>query len=655
MKLRLHLTCAALVISLNCLYPQDHLPGHIISLLEDIASASGESMEASGFAEELSILAEKPVNINSGDENEIKRLFFLTPFQVRSIVDYTRKNGDILSTPEISYIPGFDRELAELLQPFIIFEYDNTSPRISKAFHLRYMTNLLTGNSEAEKNYIGSNYKLLSRLQLSSGPLETFITIEKDKGEALLPDGYKPDFLSGNITYYPGGKINKIILGDYKVRFGQGLTVWNGFSRPPVPTEQRPMKGNSIILPYSSSDENDFFRGIAFSLSTGDINMMAFASMNMIDATTGYDNDSGSKYVKSFYDAGIHNTPTTLKKRNQVLESSLGFNINRMDDKFYYAFNAVYSKFSLPVLPADNTRNIYDFKGSVNSSFSIDYAYLFKYSYLFGEFAVDNTFKTAFLQGLSLNPEGRVRCNIMYSRVNRGFNSFHGNASGLSTFNKPGSSLLANISSELTSFLTWSGGILRRKELWYNNISGNFPSSLLYLFRLELSPADFISLKADIKHRIGDHWINPQQGIKTNMPTKKTNLRITVETAGSERFKLRTRIEKVIIAASSDRGLLCYQSAGYAFRKIPLEIRGRLSIFSTDSYDTRIYTWEDGLLYNPVIKALHEKGNRSYLMIIYRAWDRMTLRAKYAVTNIHDEAGIPVKVSDYNFQLVLVF
>ncbi|MGC9341228.1 MAG: hypothetical protein ACP5E3_00860, partial [Bacteroidales bacterium] len=314
---------------------------------------------------------------------------------------------------------------------------------------------------------------------------------------------------------------------------------------------------------------------------------------------------------------------------------------------------AVYSKFSLPVLPADNTRNIYDFKGSVNSSFSIDYAYLFKYSYLFGEFAVDNTFKTAFLQGLSLNPEGRARCNIMYSRVNRGFNSFHGNASGLSTFNKPGSSLLANISSELTSFLALSGGILRRKELWYNNISGNFPSSLLYLVRLELSPADFISLKADIKHRIGDHWIKPQQGIKTNMPIKKTNLRITVETAGSERFKLRTQIEKVIIASSSDRGFLCYQSAGYIFRKIPLEIRGRLSIFQTDGYVTRIYTWEDDILYNPVIKALHEEGNRSYLMIIYRPLGIMTLRAKYAATNIQGKWASPVKLSEFTFQLIL--
>ncbi|MGC9341227.1 MAG: hypothetical protein ACP5E3_00855, partial [Bacteroidales bacterium] len=328
MKLRLQVTCAALVISLNCLYPQDHLPGHIISLLEDIAS-SDEDLQALNFAEELTMLAEKPVDINSGNKSEIKRLFFLTPFQVRSIIDYTSRKGNIISALEISYIPGFDRELAELLKPFIIFGHANNARRPNTGHRMRLITNILTDDGREQNNYSGSNYKFLSRLQLSSGPTEAFLTLDKDKGETFLAEGYKPDFLSGNITYYPGGTINKIILGDYKVRFGQGLTVWNGFSRPPVPTEQRPMKGNSIILPYSSSDENDFFRGIAFSLSAGDINIMAFASMNMIDATTAYDNDSGSKYVKSFYDAGIHNTPTTLKKRNQVREGSLGFNINR--------------------------------------------------------------------------------------------------------------------------------------------------------------------------------------------------------------------------------------------------------------------------------------------------------------------------------------
>ncbi len=655
MKSRLHLLCAALVFSLNCLNAQDHLPGYIISLLEDMAESSDENSRAINLAEELSYLIENPVNINSGDVNEIKRLFFLTVFQVASIVDYTNKKGDIISATEISYIPGFDRELTEIMQPFIIYENSHNNRRLNKGYHFRFYTNILADDGETETDFIGSNHKLLSKMRLSSGPFVASVTLDKDNGEPMLLQGYKPDFLSGNITYHPEGSVNKIIIGDYKVQLGQGLTVWNGFSRSLVPTEQRIMKGSSNVMPYFSIDENDFFRGIAISLNTKSLNIISFASMNMIDASIDYDENSGTKYIKSFYYSGVHNTPTTIMKRNQVVESCIGFNVNRMSKNLYTGINAVYTKFSLPVYPAKDIRNKYDFQGRVNASVSFDYAYLFRSSYLYGEFALDENLKTAFLQGISLNPGGRVRFNILYSRVNRGYNSFHGNASGVSTFNKPAINLLANISSELTSFLYFSGGFLRKKELWYNNISGNFPKSIVSLLSLKLKPADFISLTTDIKHRISDHWITPQQGIKSAIAVNKTNLRLSVETVASEQLKLHTRFEKVFVKGSADKGFLCYQSAGYAFKRVPLEILGRLTIFNTVSYDTRIYTWEDDLLYNPVIKPLYDVGKRSYLMIKYSAFNRMTLRVKYAVTDIYGGPESSSRINELKLQVVFSF
>ncbi|HCC71489.1 MAG TPA: hypothetical protein DEQ09_10125, partial [Bacteroidales bacterium] len=442
---------------------------------------------------------------------------------------------------------------------------------------------------------------------------------------------------------------------DFKVRFGQGLTAWNGFSRSPLPTAKILMKGNSGIIPCSSSDENDFFRGIAVSLRTRNINILSFASINMIDASTGYDESSDNQYIKSFYTSGIHNTPTTMAKRNRLAENSLGLNINSMNNNFYYGFNIVYSRFSLPVIPGEDTRDIYDFTGDINASFSVDYTWLFKSSYLFGEFAVSHNLKTAFLQGISLNPEGRLRCNILYARTGRGYNSFHGDASGLSTFNKPATSLQANITAELFSSLDFTAGFLRRKELWHNNTSGSFPSSINYLTSVRFSPSEFITVRTDAKHHVSELWVNALQGVKTGNLLRKTNLRLTIETQASESLNLRTRIEKVVITNSSESGFLCYQSAGFIFKNIPLELRARVAIFKTDSYDTRIYAWEDDLLYNPVIRPLYDEGNKSYLMIIYRASGNITLRAKYASTSINAGKDISNMVNEYKFQAVISF
>ncbi|MFO7754411.1 MAG: hypothetical protein R6V34_00350 [Bacteroidales bacterium] len=658
MKLRLHIIAAALVISLQSLYAQDHLSGHIINLLEDMALSSGEDMQAADYAMAISSLAEDPVNINSGDINEIKRLFFLTVFQAHSLIDYTEKHGNILSVMEISYIPGFDRELAGLIEPFIEFGSSGKSGTGNANYHLRSVSNFIKYPAgEEDEKYIGGNYKLLSKVRVSRGPVKAYITAEKDKGEAVLLPGHRPDFLSGNISYSPGTALNTIIIGDYRVRFGQGLTVWNGFCRPPVPTESRPMKNSSSIMPYSSSDENDFFRGLALSFRIGDINIMSFASLNMTDATTIYDKNSDMHYISSFYSTGIHDTPTSLIKRNAVSERGYGLNINGIRKNLYFGLSAVYSGFSLPVLQGDRLRDIYDFEGSENASFSIDYAYLFRNSQLFGEFAVSADGKTAFLQGVSLNPGGRVRCNVMYSRVNRGYNSFHGIAPGGRTFNKFNSSMLANIGAEILPGLRFSAGFLSDKDLWYNNISGHFPSSMKYLLSIRLQPAGpsgIISLTADLRHQAGEKTLTPLRGIKKSVPFEKSNLRLSMESQPSDRLSLRTRIEKVVIAGSADSGLLCYQSASCLFPRISLEIRGRLTVFSTGSYDTRIYAWEDDLLYNPYIRALYNDGSRSYLMIVYKPSGLMSMRIKYAVLN-KKSGEVTERSDELKFQVALSF
>jgi len=655
MRLRLQAIFAALVISLNCLYPQEQLPGHITSLLEDIAGLAADDIEAADYAEELVMLAEDPVRINSDDANGLKRLFFLTGFQLRSIIDYRSRHGGILSAMELSYLPGFDTELAELVSAFAVFDAPMKEKTGSGARHMRFMLNYIQQDDKNGAKYTGSPAKILSKARYSSGPLTAYLTMDKDRGEPLLLPGMTPDFVSASLAYRTGTVIDKIIVGDFKVRFGQGLAACNGFSRPPVPTETRLMKGNSDIIPYSSSAESDFFRGAAVSISSPGININAYASLNMIDATTTRDENTGAKYISSFYSSGLHNTTNTLMKRKQVSEKSAGININGMYKNLYCGFSLVHSDFSLPVGPPEHPRDIYDFSGKKNTTLSVDYAYLFKDSYLFGEFSLHNENKTAFIQGISLNPEGRVRFNLLYSRVNRGFNAFHGKAAGMSTFNRPRRNIISGISCELSRSLSLAAGVTDRKELWYNNTSGGFPRSMLYMLSLSYRPAESLSLSADIKHRSSDRWVNPLQGVKTRMPMEKTNLRLSAEILLTEHFKIRTRLEQVAIADSRDRGFMCYQSASYSFRRLPLEIRARLAVFQTGSYDSRLFAWEDDLLYNPLVKALYGEGSRSYILVSYKIAGKVNARFKYAVSRLAASYDGYDTYEEFKFQLYFSF
>ncbi|MBS0010114.1 MAG: hypothetical protein KFF49_01805, partial [Bacteroidales bacterium] len=407
MRLRLHISCAALVISLNCLYSQEQLPGRVINMIEDIIVLSAGDRDAEDFMEEISLLAENPVRINSGDENEIKRLFFLSPFQVQSVLEYTKKHGPLLSVNELKYIHGFDKELAGLLNHFIIVDREKQT-FTGRHRQLRTITNFITDTREPEAGYPGKDYKILTKLRFTGGAVEANLTLEKDRGEVFILPSYQPEYCSGNITCNNNGLLNKIIIGDYRVRFGQGLTSWNGFSPSPSPAESRIMKSRSVILPHTSSDENDFFRGLALSFDMGKIKVMTFASDIMKDATVDNDPETGNPFIRSFYTSGLHNTVTGLQKRNKFKESTLGFNVNSMTRNLYLGMSGVYSILSLPVDPGDELRDIYDFRGTKNACLALEYACLLRYSYFFGELAINESGRTAFLQGLSLNPDGRI-------------------------------------------------------------------------------------------------------------------------------------------------------------------------------------------------------------------------------------------------------
>ena len=641
---------ASMVIPCNCLWAQDNLPGRVVTMMEDMALAEDLPAKHEELAWEISALINDPVNINSGSVNEINRLFFLTAFQVQSIIDYSSEYGNILSAMELSYIPGFDTDLAALMKNLVSFGQNSNKPRYYRR-NLKIMTDYSVNSDTPDKNAPGSTYKLRTRAWFEEGRFRASVITDKDRGEKLLSSTGEPDFISGNVVYSPGGPVEKIIIGDYKVKFGQGLTAWNGFSYSSVPSGLGLMKGSSRIQASQSSDENDFFRGAVMSARFGKINIMAFASLKMRDATTGNDEENNTAYIKSFYTTGLHNTTTSLLKKDAVYEESYGFNFNATSKRLYLGLNAVGSRLSLPVIPSKGLRNQYDFAGNKNYLVSADYTLLLKYTRLYGELALSNNAATAFLQGLALNPEGRIKCNVLYARVNRGYNSLYGKAAGHGAFNKHFSSIMGSLSGELADGLSFSAGLSYRKDLWFGQYSGDFPFSLKYLLRISYDAPGLLKLRADLRHGKSHEDITPERGVRLSGVKEKTGIRFTAGLQPTELLSLRTRIEGAFIAGSPETGFMCYQSAALKMRRLPLEARIRLALFNTGSYDTRIYAWEDDLLWNMSVRPLYMQGYRSYMVLTYKPSGRISIRAKYGVTRLRDEGDLPQR--EFKAQLIL--
>ena len=247
----------------------------IINIAEDLSADDSDPEAASTYIERLYELTENPVMLNSSGEAEISRLFFLSDFQVKALAGYVHSSGRIFSIYEIANIPGFDNETASMLIPFVSLISKEKVLSDTVRWRNNAITNLSFKTGNDDTSYPGSSWKILTKYKFISGSFSGGFTLEKDQGETFFP---VPDFLSANIAYNGNGMVRKIIAGDFSARFGQGTNINTGIRTSLSLTAPGYMSASDEIKPYTSTDENNFFRGIAGMFSIRNLDLVMFLS-----------------------------------------------------------------------------------------------------------------------------------------------------------------------------------------------------------------------------------------------------------------------------------------------------------------------------------------------------------------------------------------
>ena len=99
--------------------------------IENLAERSDVEMDYSDWVEEINLLRQRPVNLNSDDENELRRLFFLNDLQIANLLEYTRQYGSLATIYELQMVDGFNEKLIIQILPFI-----SLSPYVPEKFQL---------------------------------------------------------------------------------------------------------------------------------------------------------------------------------------------------------------------------------------------------------------------------------------------------------------------------------------------------------------------------------------------------------------------------------------------------------------------------------------------------------------------------------------
>ncbi len=421
-------------ISLN-LYCQEIRHSDITDIAEELAGDESDPEAAVNFLERLHELAENPVKINSADGTELSRLFFLTDFQIKALADHVKSTGMILSVFEIASIPGFDRRTAEIMNPFITLESPGYSGKTNIRIRNRFLSNFIIRPDGTGDQYPGSPWKILTKYKIDGGPFTAGFTAEKDQGERLISGSPPlPDFLSGYIEYSGKRLLRKVIAGDFSVKFGQGTAINNGIHTGIPLTATGYFPSRNDIKPYTSSDENNFFRGVAAGIAAGKADLLIFISHNRIDATTEATDNSSEIFISSLYNTGLHNSSSSILKKDAVAETAYGANLGMNLKHVTLGMNWSGSRLSLPLKNAmDGPEEIFDLCGRRVDILSVYYTASAGRSLLFGEFSSTGKSNFALVQGFTIRASGRLTINGLYRNYSPGYGGLHSRGPGNSS------------------------------------------------------------------------------------------------------------------------------------------------------------------------------------------------------------------------------
>lgn len=553
------------------------------------------------FEEELSEeliedLVENPLKVNLSNLDRLESFPFFTKFMAASLHDYIIKNGPVLSIYELSAVPGFNKDVAESLAPFIdltiqksftlgtissLFQEGRSQLLIRGSFYTRQQEGYMP-ISEAElklkpdSRYSGYPGRVYAQYKFDvPGKFKFALTSEKDPGEKY------GDYTGFSLQAENIGKISKIVAGDFSARFGQGLVLWNTSSI--FSSSAMLVKQEYGLSSYSSTDENRSFRGAGISCSTDKINISLLGSSKWIDARIA---DGG---FTSLLTTGLHNTTSTLSRRKTLNLTTIGANLSYSASWLKTGITISGYKYSLPYTGRDSSQiSRQKAFGNYGGNAGADFYAFFSNFRIFGEYALDLSVNQAVIAGFAWRPSYNFDLSFAARYYSDEYLSPFGGA--LSRSGKMRGERAVDV------YLTRRGVKGTQFKGWMSYGSGmKLPRSVIELI-LPLSTCLDLLLRADFR----DH---------------KGSVRIQTEWESSRIFTITARGEanRVTSGENTSYGWMVFSELIGSLPSGFADASFRISVFNTPEWDNRIYAYEKDLLYGFSVPALYGKGIRGYL------------------------------------------
>lgn len=507
----------------------------------------------------------KQPSINDLKEKELDSLHLLTRFQIKSLLDYRERWGDIMSATELTLVDGFTEDDVEALEGLISFEPSTGRGRISHLASVR-----------AKKNWKKDGFSITTKYKLSGNVYEGAFTLDNDPGERF------PDYFSGYARY------KGLIVGDYDLRFGQGLVMSTGlavsaFGEPAAQFKSESFRG------HTSSEECNFLRGAAWSGRLGRLDITTFLSCNGVDARI-----VDGSYTSIAAD-GLHATESERAKKHSMREPLGGFSLARNFGSWRVSATAVGYSYTKP-----NGRKVQNYnRGQIYNGFwgnvSVSVYGIAGSWRIFAEAATDMNFAPALKASALWAPSYNLEMSLSARVCSPSYIASHSAGS-------------ANNQIGAEYALRYIAGN------WKFNVNLDYCYYPWYRFQ---KPAGTMTFKARaVALRTWKSGAMLQAQLSYNeMPKGRISVKFPIGP-----FQLGLRAE------GNPKGFAAFAEA--SLRTGRFEASARVTYYNTDGWDGRIYLYETGVPQSFSTQAYYGKGIGEYLVLKYSPMRKIDLWLK---------------------------
>lgn len=649
---------------------QESDPNHLDQQLNDEATHITLSQE---LREEKNDQQSK-LSIHQISETALDRFEFLNQKDKVLILDYIKKHSPLISSLELQSIRDIELEKINQLIPYLDdkvniksasgskFRWQDLKGRISQRWSRNFPhSDKIDLADSISSSYVGNADRLFFRVNLAQAGLYSagFVT-EKDEGERLWDPSSKTgvDYLSAHLFLNnPHPKLRSVAIGDYRMRIGQGIILDNSFIGASLTDPGFLVKSTELLKPYQSLQENNMLRGLAMQfVPTSHSIMNIFYSKSRIDANVHSDlgDQPDDQRISSILQSGYHRTAAELQDRNALGIQYTGIDFKQRFGASYMGMSVVNSYQDLPIVNDPTPYKALNNEAQNQWYSSIYHQFPFKGALLFGELASDKSYNLATIQGILKGLGKYADVAILYRNFSPSFNSRMSqvfSASGKSQNEK-------GLSSYFNFYITKEIRLNLRWDTWQN-------PWLRYRIDNPTESREFSTRISYIKKRKWTGYLqfsvrnrnqNSQAAIENKLvPVEDINLRFHVDIKIHPDWTWRARAEfhHSAIDSEGENGYLIFQDFIYKGVESPVSGNFRISHYKTDGYNSRIYAFENDMLYQFSIPAFFGSGTSAYLNLRSRINHHWMMEMRFAITYNGYNSDLEIDAAHYNKELKL--